>query len=99
VSHGARDKHDDSRSPDTVAQSGVIPWLKEEQMLVQFDEELQVLVDQGGIMLPPSEVEALLEQITIHKQHSAQELESIGRRSVVERYRGMEHQFNYDWFK
>jgi hypothetical protein len=68
-------------------------------MLAQFDEELQVLVDEGGIMLPPSAVDELLEQITIHRGHSQEELERIGRRSVVERYPGMEMQFNWDWFK
>ncbi len=68
-------------------------------MLAQFDERLQVLVDEGGIMLPPSAVEELLKQIAIHKQHSQTELEHIGRRSVVERHPSMEHQVNYDCFK
>ncbi len=68
-------------------------------MIFQFDEELQVLVDQGGIMLPLDAVDELAEQIAIHKRHSQEELEQIGYRSVVENHPSMEHQFNWDYFK
>jgi hypothetical protein len=68
-------------------------------MFAQFDEELQVLVDEGGIMLPPGEVDLLLKYIAIHKQHSQGELEKLGRRSVVENHPDMVDQFNWDWFK
>lgn len=70
---------------------------------IGFDLKYSVLVDEQGIMLPISEVDALIDFLTgaikEHKKHSALELEAIGRKTVEENYPNMVSQFNYDYFK
>lgn len=71
-------------------------------IVCMFDEEYQVLTDEQGIMLPMSTVDYYLETLTewarIHKSHSKLEREAIGRRTLLESFPSMEHQFNWDYF-
>jgi hypothetical protein len=68
-------------------------------MVGGFNEKYRVLVDEGGIMLMPFEVENLQAAIVAHLAHSQLESEAIGRKTVEERYPDMVSQFNFDCFK
>jgi hypothetical protein len=68
-------------------------------MVGSFNEKFNVLVDEMGIILPPSAIEDLQAALIAHTAHSQLELEAIGRKTVEERHPSMVSQFNYDWFK
>ena len=68
-------------------------------MVGGFNEKYKVLVDEGGIMLPPSQIDDLQASLIAHKAHSQSELEAIGKNLVEERHPKMALQFNYDYFK
>lgn len=67
-------------------------------MVLQWDEELGVLVDQQGIMIPTSDLKALQEEITKHLAHTPLELKALGRMSVERHGHRTALQFNWDYF-
>ena len=64
-----------------------------------FNTKYNVLLDEGGIMLTPSEIEELQAALVAHLSHSPLELEAIGRKTVEEECPSMVSQFNFDCFK
>jgi hypothetical protein len=66
--------------------------VSQEQNLYRFaayDAEYGVLVDEGGLLYPASEIHLLDACIAEHKKRSALKLETIARRLVEEKYPGM----------
>lgn len=72
--------------------------MEEDALILQFDPQYNVLVDQMGLLLPAGTVQWLQARLATHLQHSTLELEAIGRRTVEERCPGMVNQFDFDYF-
>jgi len=67
--------------------------------VVNWDEELGVLVDEQGIMLPKSSVEDIIDKAIQHLEHSDLELKALGRMTVERHGHSTALQFNWEYFE
>ncbi|TXH55655.1 MAG: hypothetical protein E6Q97_08375 [Desulfurellales bacterium] len=68
-------------------------------MYVHLDEQLGILVDEQGIMVPASDLKVLQEEITKHLARSPLELKALGRMTVERHGPKTALQFNWDYFE
>lgn len=68
-------------------------------MIFKIDTEYGVLVDDGGLLIPFSDLSLIEDALKKHQALNELEREALARRMVEQRYPNMVEQMNWSYFK